>query len=437
MRRLELLALFLLLPGSAFSARAAETIFPINYFGFPLDLKCEVKHSGPAAKTFAQLLDKDFQEVENCDAGLARLSEKYRFPKQGYSQALLFWRFAEVFSNAKAGPGLVSFGDAVLGRKPMNRNNKIALIYSLLKRAGFGARIVENRTQYFIMLQVTENFAGVFSPSYENYRLWEPGFSFEGIPKGMLSATLNFPPISSNGGPVTFETLGAVPWTETRKGPEVSFRSLENCPGTWNFSRTRYPAYEEFLSVWPRKREVFARLSSEIFAPFNFSAKFSPAMNPELETFRNDDFGNCIFKWVRKNTPYAEGLENIRNPVDTLLKDRKGDCDELSLVLIAMLREAGMPADHIRIATWPKHMNIGVAPIGPLAADTFLTGESCRFQDEGLEFYIMDPSYLCLKKTPEGASIQVPEDKCALKWGMCSYERLGGVTFKSKKIGAR
>jgi len=150
---------------------------------------------------------------------------------------------------------------------------------------------------------------------------------------------------------------------------------------------------------------------------------------------RNDELGNCLFRWLRVNASYGPGLDNPRNPLETFFKDRKGDCDELSLVLLALLREAGFPATNIRLAIWSQHMNLGVAPLGEISADSFLRKSNCQFEEGGRVFYIMDPSYLCFQKTGNGQIVPLAEDKCFVRWGICSYENLGGKVFTSKPIG--
>ena len=138
---------------------------------------------------------------------------------------------------------------------------------------------------------------------------------------------------------------------------------------------------------------------------------------------------------MRLNAPYATGRQNPRNPVETIFRDRKGDCDELSFSLLAVLREAGYPADDIRMAVWPKHMTLAVAPLSEPGPDSYLSAKTkCSFLEAGKEFYVMDTSYLCKEKTPEGKILSIPEDQCWIKWGMCSYDVLGGQKFISQPV---
>lgn len=423
-----------ILLGVTLRAQSPEKTFPINYFGYHLDLTCQVKPMAKPAKTFQDLINKNLAEVENCHAALAQVSEKFGFQDHNYGQALLFWKLAETFAGPRTAKQWVSFADAAAGKK-MGRNEKIALIYALLVKAGYGARIAQDQTEYFILLQVKDKLAGIYFKSYEAYRIWEPGYPFEEIPAGKIAPSLRFPEIFNSGSPVTFNTLGAIPWSKTWKGGEVKFQSPENCPVTWNFSRERIPGYEEFLKFWPRKREIQAYLSDEILSPFNLSVKFNPGKNPEVRELRDDQFGNCLFKWVRINTPYAPGRANLRNPLETLVQDRKGDCDELSISLLAVMREAGYPPDNIRMAVWPKHMTLAVAPLREPGPDSFLIQKSnCSFPEEGKLFYVMDTSYLCKEQTPSGKIREVPENQCPIKWGMCKYEVLGGQDFISQPV---
>lgn len=358
-----------------------EEIILVDYFGYNIPVICKIPVVSRKAISFEELVEIDTEEIKDCYRALEEISTKYQFVNHNYGQALLFWKFAEALPNDKVYKnGWVSFSEVVLNKDQKNengnykiylgRNDKIALIYSLLARAGYGVKVLQDDNKnYYLALRVNANIYGTYLIDNPGFYRWEPGYNFGNIPSNLMPS--GYLILSNNGKPITFNHLGAIPWNQTARGDKVDFKSPKGCPSSWNFSINRLPKYEEFLQFWPHDagshRIVQACLAKHIFAPFDLEGKFNPEKNPELKEMRSDQLGNCLFKWVRLNIPYGKGQKYVRNPVITLVKDQTGDCDELSLALIGVLSSAGFPADHIKMVHWPTHLSLGGGAYGRIS----------------------------------------------------------------------
>lgn len=60
--------------------------------------------------------------------------------------------------------------------------------------------------------------------------------------------------------------------------------------------------------------------------------------------------------------------------------------------------------------------------MGELASDSFLLDpyNYCKFEINGIAYFIMDPSYRCVKRTDSGEERPIPEEGCDVRWGLCS-----------------
>lgn len=385
-------------------ARGGEVSFSIDYFGCPIKMLCEVEEAGGAdVSSFTTLVSRDESEIGDCMKSLLDVSVRHDI--RGYAQALLFWRFVESLPGGDKSSDWTSFADAVRGRG-LSRNDKIALLYVMLGKAGYGVEVKRTGREHFLVVKLDHSIPG-FSWSPLHYT-WEPGHEFYDE-KALARFHSAYDVLAHEGAAMTFDSLPDVNWEMTAPGREVSFKSPDGCPDQWAFKVRRLPGYEEFLALWPREYEIMGLNAGKMLEPFGFEQRFRPAMGG----MDNEDFGNCVFQWVQLNLPYdyphskePPATRITRNPVETLMVYKKGVCSELSMTLVGLLLDSGFPPDYIKIAQWDKgtargHINIAVAPLsGDLGSGTYFTDRK-----NGRKYYLMDPAY------------RITGNRLGIKWG--------------------
>src|SRR6185437_5848516 len=79
-----------------------------------------------------------------------------------------------------------------------------------------------------------------------------------------------------------------------------------------------------------------------------------------------------IYSWVQKNIHYIafeKGLEGfIPRPADTVYKRKYGDCKDMSSIIMAMCRKAGLDAHFVWIGTTEKPYTFEETPL-PLVSN--------------------------------------------------------------------
>jgi len=353
------------------------------------------------------LIAKNTRETAPCLQSLQELSGIYKI--KGYAQVLLPARWVQALpATSQPGP-LVSFADAVLSQKPLDKNDQLALLYSLLAALGFKSALYVTDKGNLLLLYVQEPIEGISNG--DHFYVWEPGKSFTDLSRFPRQVKIR-DKLVNEGRPITFEALPEIPWLMTKEGAEVSFKSPEGCPAQWSFSLRRLPQYEAFLALWPRANFILGPLSSQMLKPFSLEQIF----NPKPEGMTDEQFGTCLLNWLQINASYddahaedfADKNKHIlqkqltaedrsvsrqnRNPVETLLVSRKGICAELSITLVGILQAAGFAPDHIALASYDQgttnpHLNLAVLP---LTDD--LREDAAYLLLKGGKFYIMDPS---------------------------------------------
>lgn len=85
----------------------------------------------------------------------------------------------------------------------------------------------------------------------------------------------------------------------------------------------------------------------------------------------------AIHNWVRDNIRYFRdpiGQETLSYPEETAFNSKGGDCDDLSILEIALLGSIGLEAYPVVIGMYPKHFShvyvYGKVPAGPHAGET-------------------------------------------------------------------
>jgi len=410
--------------------------FRIDYFGFTLRMQCSVSQKyGRGDTPLKQLADRDSQEVKDCLASLQKLSDQHQI--KSYAQLLLFQKFVASISGAGAASPGTSFADAVLKNRALDKNDQAALLYAMMSRSKYGCALYETNAGNFLLLSINQRIEGIKDGKYY---IWQPGKNLTEIPPVSKSTRVR-QKLVSEGPPITFEQLPAIPWLMTGEGPEVNFKSPAGCPPSWSFSAQRLPDYEQFLSLWPRIDKVLGSLSFSMLKPFGFEQVFSP----KPLGMSDEQFGTCLLNWVQVNTEYDKEhaqeiiakMENLqtsktsnvdldvrkqnRNPVETLFVNRKGVCSELSVLLIGILQAAGFPAENIMMAfydpgTTKAHLNLAVEPI----TDDLREG-AVYLEINGIKFYIMDPADY----------IYGADKKLMTKWGDTPYKSHKGVSVFS------
>lgn len=153
-----------------------------------------------------------------------------------------------------------------------------------------------------------------------------------------------------------------------------------------------------------------ARLAREELATLDITPSLEPLRTgAQTETELVDTLLRSVQTYIR----YQEGP--LRSLYD-ILEDRTGDCDQLSLVLQALLVSIGYELDDLRAFRWPDHLALGLRPReqGPTEGSG---------ADEGTHrFWALDAAFT--HRTGE---------ELTSAWGMLNrrYARLG---FKSQRL---
>jgi hypothetical protein len=383
----------------------------VDYFGHPVRLECAVEAAEFPAATFLELVKKDEAETASCIQPMARAASSLGL--DGYAQALFFERLVAGLPGSRSETGSnTSFAEAVRDGKPLARRDRIALLYALLSRAGFGVGVMRGDEYYFLVLRIDEEISGRRWARQDRFT-WEPGRPFTDVGPAADFHRAH-PVVYHDGRPVDFP-FPDLDW-KAGGGKAKSLTSPPGCPKSWDRSLSRRPGLEHYLSLWPRDQAVQSANSHLILAEYGLDRTMS-----DRAGLADEALGNCILQYAIGNFPYdwerakdPDSDPTVRHPGETLF--RGGDCDELTYVLLGLLRLAGFDPSRIVVLRWDPgqadtHMNLGVEPLsGTLEFGSWV-------ESRGRRFYIMDPSYM-----------YTYNNKLATVWGMLSKKYQGKRT---------
>ena len=122
---------------------------------------------------------------------------------------------------------------------------------------------------------------------------------------------------------------------------------------------------------------------------------------------------DTLLRAVQHQVRYEEGP--LRSLYD-LLEDRCGDCDQLSLLLAALLVASGWSVDDLRVLQWPGHLALGVRSRDDSAPD------GTHVELGGARFHALD-----------GAYVTRTDDIITSRWGQL-HERYARLRFAPSRI---
>lgn len=240
-RKLAVICFLFLIAGPVFAQETANTStaqqppptpasFDVNYFGFRIRVICQVSPSSLPEGKLQELVQKDTQEISDCLLPIRNVFDRYQM--KGYAQILFLSRFVQSIPATSAPGPSVSLSDAVVGKKELNHDNQIVLLYSLIAANGYTSMIYALADKgNMLLLQVLQPMTGVYVGN--SFYVWDPdkGFTDPPFAPGKFSFSAK---LVNSGKPITFEALPDIPWISTAQGEAVSFgaQPAARRPGT-------------------------------------------------------------------------------------------------------------------------------------------------------------------------------------------------------------
>ncbi|MFK7931142.1 MAG: hypothetical protein AB8H79_23360 [Myxococcota bacterium] len=169
----------------------------------------------------------------------------------------------------------------------------------------------------------------------------------------------------------------------TLKRSQASRRALRGVPGT--LSLTRRPDAAGYLSLAPELKfaDALPAARKEVRMLGLDRAARQALRHTSGEVARLD----ALIRWVQGSFVYEPGP--VRS-LSELVESGKGDCDQLSLLLGALLLELGYEEDDVISVSWPNHLGLGVrarSSSGP-DASTGVNLESGRYHLIDVTHYV-------------------------------------------------
>jgi hypothetical protein len=398
-----LLALFLALAGShgasasswgASLAGGAETpkqTVEFKFLGQPYRW-IEPPRSTATPASWGELATVSEQEGKSISAALDNIAKRY--PLDAYGRLMLLRELAlrvpltidarrTTFHNA-LGRGWDDASRAFFVAAQLNLDGYRAVVVSLEGRALVGLPVVDPelnaRTE---SITAERSFLGQTKTVERRYLLWD------------VQGRLGDPAV----GPGQSEMLTPLEQVlerdegkffdfRTRKVPaQLAVRrqsSVFNWPGGKAVGFTLYPDIARYLELYPEhtfntqlllEREEVKRLG------LNTLASAFGGVSEEV-------FVSQLLQAVQANFVYTPGP--LRS-VEEIFLSRKGDCDQLALVLALLLLESGYPESALAAVSWQDADHLGLA-LRPRQAGLFIAG-GAQFQFDNAPFFVLDPTF--------------------------------------------